>query len=122
YAQLQQQPQKQPLRPAEIPMKLPVRLMFGFQQPQLEQAQIRRQPQEQNIPCDRCPRCDAPRGQCQCPPTGTTIYKGLQAPPSESAPIDPDAPPSPVYSPPTPVPDAEAYYGHGRGISGQLAP
>jgi len=123
-AQLQQQPQKQPLRPAEIPMKLPVRLTFGFQQPQLEQAQIRRQPptQEQKVPCDRCPRCDAPRGQCQCAAPGSAAFNGLGPAPSGGAPIDPDAPPSPVYVPPTPVPDAEAYYAPGRMLNALFSP
>lgn len=65
-AQLQQQPQVQPLRPAEIPMKLPVRLTFGFQQPQIEQTKVRHQPQfqEQN---QGCPNCTTPGGVCPGP-------------------------------------------------------
>lgn len=44
FTRLQQEPFKQPLRPAEIPMKLPVKLTFGMQQPLIEGARITRQP------------------------------------------------------------------------------
>lgn len=113
-AQLQQQPQKLPLRPAEIPLMLPVRLTFGFQQPQLEEAQIRRKPpvQEQKIPCDRCARCGGPSGQCGC------TAPACDAPPAAvpgGRVSDSDAPPGAVLSPPKPMPDnAEAYYAPGE--------
>lgn len=50
-------PQRQPLRPAEIPLKLPVRLIFGMQNPQIQETQIHRLPyqqqeQQQEQPCD----------------------------------------------------------------------
>jgi hypothetical protein len=109
--QLQQQPQKQPLKPAEIPLKLPVRLSIGFQQPQIEQAQVRIQPppvQEQRVPCDRCPRCAQPAASCQCP-ASCVDPAGVQGrlPPFErgqetSEPL-----------PPMPEPDAEARRGGG---------
>lgn len=63
----QQQPLKQPLRPAEIPLKLPVRLTFGMQNPQLEQSRIRRVPNVPTQPftggpCDK--HCLDPNGNC----------------------------------------------------------
>ena len=51
---LAQQPLKQPLRPAEIPLKLPVYLTFGVQQPEMERARIRRQPVFEEVPCEPC--------------------------------------------------------------------
>ncbi len=62
--QAQTSPQRQPLRPAEIPLKLPVKLTFGMQNPQVEETQIRRQPvQQQQKPCDeRCGACQ--KGYC----------------------------------------------------------
>jgi hypothetical protein len=109
FAQLQQQPQKQPLKPAEIPMKLPVKLTFGFQQPQLEQAQIRRLPPpsqpQQGGPCSKC---GMPYGHCQCPDScvdpvhiapGSAPVGGSQEKP---------------LSPPKPEPDAEASFSPGQ--------
>lgn len=41
---LEQEPMRKPLRPTEIPLKLPVRLVFGMDQPTMEAARIRREP------------------------------------------------------------------------------
>jgi hypothetical protein len=105
YAQLQQAPLKQPLRPAEIPMKLPVRLSYGFQQPIMENARVRTQPVT-NLPV---------LGPCQhgnCPCTSPAAPGQAYGQPSYSAPAaslpprgadEADAPP-----PPTPTADQEA--------------
>ncbi len=104
-AQLEQQPQRQPLRPAEIPLKLPVRLTFGMQNPSLEQARIRReplisQPQLEGKPCDHpCPQgavpCDDRRGAAQS-----------QSLPTHPVFVEPQNPAVPAEeSPPTPEPD-----------------
>jgi hypothetical protein len=63
--ELQQLPLQQALRPAEIPLKLPVYLSFGMQQPLVEQARVRRQPilpQREFLrqPCPYPGPCDDP--------------------------------------------------------------
>jgi hypothetical protein len=45
-----QNPVRQPLRPTEIPLKLPVRLAFGMQNPQVEEARIRKEPITEGFP------------------------------------------------------------------------
>ncbi len=102
FAQMQQQPQKQPLRPAEIPMKLPVKLTFGFQQPQMEQAQVRRRPPSQPQHGGPCSRCGMQGEQCQCPDSCVDPVNA----PAGNAPASgsKEKPPSP----PKPEPDAEA--------------
>jgi hypothetical protein len=84
---LQQQPLKQPLRPAEIPLKLPVYLTFGVQQPEMERARIRRQPVYEQVPCDE--PCDnyqhgLPRVPCTTPvpagPPPVQIHPGAAPP------------------------------------------
>lgn len=116
FAQLQQQPQKQPLKPAEIPMRLPVKLTFGFQQPQLEQAQIRRLPPpsqpQQGGPCSKC---GMPGGQCQCP---SSCVDPVHSAPG-SAPVS-GSQEKPI-SPPKPEPDAEASFAPGQ-VFGTLFP
>jgi hypothetical protein len=103
---LEQQPLKRPLRPAEIPMKLPVRLNFGFQQPEMEAARIRRVPdvpqEAVKRPCDRCTE-----GYCPYPctrPAGDAALRPMHQ-------YEQPQPGAPVAEPqigPPPVPDAEA--------------
>ena len=129
--QIEQQPLKQPLRPAEIPLKLPVRLTFGVQQPEMEAARIRKQPILQEQLRRPCPHpCDDPshcRQPCTLPaPAGT----GAAAPSAEfRVPRSEDAEelmddqwrsrPQQDIGPP-PVPEAEARRAirsaHGFGI------
>ena len=104
--QLQQQPVKRPLRPAEIPMKLPVRLTFGFQQPELETSRIRRIPNipEQPFlqPCDRCGH-----RECQCnPPCVGHSQPATNETPATGKNGNAGKVPPPI--PPPPVPDLEA--------------
>jgi hypothetical protein len=105
-ALIEQQPLKQPLRPAEIPMKLPVRLNFGFQQPEVERARIRRvpdlPPEALRQPCDRCTDPNCP-GRCT-QPAGNSALRPLydyQTSPPNSPTVDPQVGPAPM-------PDAEA--------------
>lgn len=101
-ARLQQQPLKQPLRPAEIPLKLPVYLSFGVQQPEMERARIRRQPVFEQVPCDEpCNNYQhgLPRVPCTTPVPGS-------APPVPQQPGT--APPAPLPGtslPPVPIAD-----------------
>jgi hypothetical protein len=88
--EIEQQPLKQPLRAAEIPLKLPVRLSIGMQQPQMEAARIRRQPVIQQ-PVKQ--PCDEPSGQCPLPCTE-------MAPPAGAHPTS-----VPTEIIPIPVPD-----------------
>mgnify|MGYP001588309348 CR=1 FL=1 len=97
------QPQKQPLKPAEIPMRLPVKLTFGFQQPQLEQAQIRRlPPPSQSQEGGPCSKCGMPGGNCRCP---DSCVDPVHSAPG-SAPVS-GSQEGPI-APPKPEPDAEA--------------
>jgi hypothetical protein len=99
-ARLQQQPLKQPLRPAEIPLKLPVYLTFGVQQPEMERARIRRQPVFEQVPCDEpCTNYGLPRVPCTAPVPG-------YPPPVQSQPgaAPPAAFPG-TASPPVPIAD-----------------
>ncbi|HZL87104.1 MAG TPA: hypothetical protein VFB96_01900 [Pirellulaceae bacterium] len=73
--EIEQQPLKQPLRAAEIPLKLPVRLSIGMQQPQMEAARIRRQPLIQQ-PVKQ--PCDGPNGYCPLPCTDMAPPQGAQ--------------------------------------------
>lgn len=109
-ARLEQEALQRPLRPTEIPMKLPVRLSFGFEQPEMEAARIRRVPppgqEPLQRPCDCCPKggydplpCTHPAG----PPAGPV--QGHYHPQPSAAPA------YPVVEPqvgPQPVPEAEA--------------
>jgi hypothetical protein len=110
-ARLEELPVKRPLRPAEIPMKLPVRLNFGFQQPEMELARVRRVPNVE-LPLERgpCNRCTEPGGQCPYPcaqPAGQSAaglnptYDYQQPVPTTTPTVDPSIGPPPV-------PDAEA--------------
>ena len=100
--QLERQPFRQPLRPAEIPLKLPVYLSFGMQQPELERARIRQQPllQEQfRQPCD----CPDPRGGLPCvAPVNPAVPRPLPSGPAAGG-----LPPNPpaASGPPTPIAD-----------------
>jgi hypothetical protein len=106
-ARLEQQPLKQPLRPAEIPLKLPVFLTFGVQQPLMERARIRRQPVFEQVPCNE--PCDnyyqhgLPRVPCTSPVPGN-------APPPAPAqpgtlPTKMPQAPDRLSSPPVPIAD-----------------
>lgn len=104
-ARLEQQPLKQPLRPAEIPLKLPVYLTFGVQQPQMERARIRRQPVFEEVPCLPCAQpCDnyyqhgLPRIPC------TTPVQSSPRPPVQTQQGLPPAT-APTASPPVPIAD-----------------
>ncbi len=99
--QLERQPFRQPLRPAEIPLKLPVYLSFGMQQPEIEQARIRQQPllQEQfRQPCD----CPAPHGGLPCVAPVPTLPPG-SPPASMPGGLPPGGPVG--TGPPTPIAD-----------------
>ena len=104
-ARLEQEAVKRPLRPAEIPLKIPVRLTFGMQGPEMQAARIRRRPdvpesEEGRRPCTY--PCD-PNGPCTQPVPGQK--------PSGNAPPTGPFPPVPVVepeSPPTPILDEEA--------------
>jgi hypothetical protein len=68
--QVEQLPLRKPLRPAEIPLKLPVYLRFGMEQPEMEAARIRRQPIISQPLRQPCPYpCDDPAGRCPLPCT-----------------------------------------------------
>jgi len=99
---LAQQPLKQPLRPAEIPLKLPVYLSFGMQQPEMERARIRRQPVYEEVPCKPCTapctepcrnyyQHGLPRVPCTTPVPGSVPPVGA-------------SPPSTAPQPPAPLP------------------
>jgi hypothetical protein len=105
-ALLERQPFRQPLRPAEIPLMLPVRLTFGMQQPEVEGARVRRQPIIEQPP----PRDQFREGPCPVPCTDpANLYqKGLpSAQPTmptvpaqvENESIPPADPPQPVADP-----------------------
>lgn len=100
-ARLEQQPLKQPLRPAEIPLKLPVFLTFGVQQPEMERARIRRQPVFEQVPCNEpCENYNLhglPRVPCTTPVPGAP-------PPVQTQPGGPTATP-PGSAPPVPIAD-----------------
>ena len=68
--QVEQLPLRKPLRPAEIPLKLPVYLSFGMEQPAMEAARVRRQPLIEQPLRQPCPYpCDDPAGRCPIPCT-----------------------------------------------------
>jgi biopolymer transport protein ExbB/TolQ len=105
-ARLEQEAAKRPLRPAEIPLKIPVRLTFGMQGPEMESARIRRRPdvpesEEGRRPCTQ--PCLDPNGPCTQPIPGQK--------PAGNAPPAVPLPPEPVVepqAPPKPVLDEEA--------------
>ena len=87
---LEQEAANKPLRPAEIPLKLPVRLSFGMQQPEMEAGRIIKVP---NLPAEQFPGmrpctqpCNDPNG---CPPCTQRL-------PSLTPPVAPDSPPAPM--------------------------
>ena len=131
FSQLEQQPFRQPLRPAEIPMKLPVYLSFGMQQPAIERARIRQQPLLQQEPFREpfrqpCP-CDAPVGgmPCVAPVGPSPIY-----PPPAGSPAPAGSPPGRLpggeIRPPVPEADpseqARRQAGPQRRVAVRLAP
>ncbi len=65
---------RKPLRPAEIPMKLPVKLSFGMENPEVEEARIRRQP----ITGPGIPREAQVGGPCDERPWQKTSQSGAQ--------------------------------------------
>jgi len=95
-ALLERQPLRQPLRPTEIPLMLPVRLTFGMQQPELESARIRRQPI-----VEQPPREQFREGPCARPCPGNCVdpiqLRGLP-------PTNPDGLAAPVHVEPQPAP------------------
>lgn len=110
-ARLEDEPLKRPLRPAEIPMRLPVRLTFGFQQPEVESARIKKQPNEpfrkgcdpRDLPCTNgIPSCTDAAGAQE------NRQAQRNPPPVYQAPVQPAVPPVDTNAPPTPVPDPEA--------------
>lgn len=80
---------RKPLRPAEIPMKLPVRLTFGMENPEVEEARIRRHP----ISGPGIPREAQVGGPCDDRPWQKTTQSGAQDDRS------PPLPPDPVVAP-----------------------
>lgn len=93
--QVEQLPLRQPLRPAEIPLKLPVYLSFGMEQPQMEAARVRRQPIISQPVRQPCPYpCDDPAGRCPLPCTDRAP-RGSVAP----QPVQSEAIPVPVPDP-----------------------
>lgn len=52
--EIAQQPFRQPLRPTEIPLMLPVRLTFGMQNPRVEETKITSEPFTDTNPPKRC--------------------------------------------------------------------
>jgi hypothetical protein len=110
-ARIGELPLKRPLRPAEIPMKLPVRLNFGFQQPQMEQALVRRVPNVElpleRPPCNRCaePNCPYPCTQPVAPvPPAAELNPTYQ----DQQPVRTGAPTVDPQIGPAPIPEAEA--------------
>ena len=99
-ARLEQEGAKRPLRPAEIPLKIPVRLTFGMQGPEMESARIRRRPdlpesEEGRLPCTQ-----------SCPPTNGPCT--LPVPGQKAAGNGPPAPVVEPETPPTPIIDEQA--------------
>ena len=100
---LAQEPLKRPLRPAEIPLKLPVRLTFGMHGPEMEAAKIRRTPNIPEALTRQCDRCGNPNPGCDChlKPAGEAMNRvspTFPAPVQTSTPINdnPQAPPKPI--------------------------
>lgn len=130
-ARIEQEGLRRPLKPAEIPLKLPVRLSFGIQQPEMEAARIRKQPILQEQIRRPCPHpCDDPshcRPPCtQAAPAGTRAEvpgSEFRGPSSSGADelIDEELPPQGQENVgPPPVPESEARRAiraaHGFGI------
>ncbi len=91
YQQAQTSPQKS-LRPQEIPMKLPVRLTFGMQNPRIESAQILRRPsyssqqqqqqQQQKSPLQKDQACvECQQGHCTLHSYFINVQQPLPLPP-----------------------------------------
>lgn len=113
-----QEPLKRPLRPTEIPLKLPVKLSFGMNGPEMEAARISRIPitNEQEPlkrTCDRCGKCNANPG-CDCHLHGATSTRRLPPPPAPER--DVLVPPVNVdfLEPPKPTPDDTTRNGPAR--------
>lgn len=100
-ARAEQQPLKKPLRPAEIPLKIPVRLTFGMRGPEMEAARITRLP---NVPENEAQRrpCTYPCNDPNCP----ACTQAVPAAPMPQA--DQPVPPSASEEPPVPRVDEEA--------------
>jgi hypothetical protein len=110
---LEELPLKRPLRPAEIPMKLPVRLNFGVQQPELEESRIRRVPNielplERRGPCDRCTNPANCPNHCTQPIDKQLPANGLNGTYDYRQPVRSDVPTVEPQTGPQPVPEAEA--------------
>jgi hypothetical protein len=100
---LEQEPMKRPLRPAEIPLRIPVRLTFGMQGPEMEAARIRRLPN----PSDQEPLQGCPcTGSCT-DPTCPACTKAAPAGPMPQ-PGNGDVPTVEPADPPKPAVDEEA--------------
>lgn len=107
---LEQEPMRRPLRPTEIPLKLPVRLTFGMQNPEVEAVRTRKElpPSITQEPVQR--DCVEPCDKGQCPQHAVTPT--LDLPPLSG--LDPKST-QPVSSRrsetldiPRPLPDDEA--------------
>jgi hypothetical protein len=108
----EQEPLRRPLRPTEIPLKLPVRLSFGMEQPAMEAARIRREvpggPPEalKRPPCDgNGAPCDAPGCPVHGSRTGNTQRPAV--PPEYQDPPVPVAEPIDSVRQSTPMPPIE---------------
>ena len=100
-ARAEQQPLKKPLRPAEIPLKIPVRLTFGMRGPEMEAARITRLPNAPENEAQRRP-CTYPCNDPNCP----ACTQAVPAAPMPQA--DPPVPPVATDEPPVPTVDEEA--------------
>jgi len=125
--ELEKQPFRQPLRPAEIPLKLPVYLTFGMQQPLVESARIRQQPvlpPRENVR-QPCPYpCTEPSGMpCVTPVNPGPLPAGSDSPPLPTGwpRFQPKAEPNP--SAPVPIADpTEQARQQRRGVRVRLVP
>jgi hypothetical protein len=104
-SRLENEALKRPLKPTEIPLKLPVRLTFGMEQPEMEAARIRRVP---NLPPEALKRpCDNPNMPCTDPARTCPMPNMSGLPPRNDyfdGTVISDDPPQP----PMPTPDSEA--------------
>jgi hypothetical protein len=100
-ARAEQQPLKKPLRPAEIPLKIPVRLTFGMRGPEMEAARITRLP---NVPENEALKrpCTYPCNDPNCPACTKA------APPAPMPQADQPVSPAAPEEPPVPKVDEEA--------------
>jgi len=88
---LEREPMVRPLRPTEIPLKLPVRLTFGMQNPQVTETSIRREP-ILGPPREPLTRDCVEKGKCQhCIGGRCRLHRrggGLLPPPTPRPEID----------------------------------